>query len=54
MPMPKNIRPSCETVEYAKIFLRPFWLNAISAATTAVVPPMSATVAIAVGESTSR
>jgi hypothetical protein len=53
-PRPRNIRPSCETVEYASTFLMPVWLKAINAASSAVAPPMSATVIITWGESTSR
>ena len=45
-PTARNMKPSCETVEYASTFLMSFWATAIVAANSAVIAPM---VAIVIG-----
>jgi hypothetical protein len=41
--------PSCETVEYASIFLISYWRRAASAATTEVIIPVTTTTSNATG-----
>ena len=41
-PAPRNMKPSCETVEYASTRLMSFWKSPIDAAKNAVAQPMAA------------
>ena len=43
MPTPTNMKPSCETVEYASTFLMSYWNSPIVAANSAVAAPTSPT-----------
>ncbi len=53
-PTPMNMKPSCDTVEYASTFLMSYWNRPIDAANSAVITPTSATTVIAPGVSTNR
>ena len=46
-----NMKPSCDTVEYASTFLMSYWKKPMDAANSAVSAPMKATQPMAVGES---
>ena len=48
-PTPKNMYPSCDTVEYASTRLMSVWTSAIEAANSAVSTPIPATVALLTG-----
>ena len=50
-PTPKNMKPNCETVEYAKTFLMSCCLKATVAAKSAVSTPIPATTALLSGAS---
>src|SRR5678815_2819370 len=43
VPAATNMKPSCDTVEYASTFLRSVWANAMYAAASAVSRPTVAT-----------
>ncbi|MNC93042.1 hypothetical protein D3C83_95830 [compost metagenome] len=44
-PIARNMRPSCETVEYARTRLMSFWTRPIVPAISAVSAPITATMA---------
>ena len=49
-PMARNMKPSCDTVEYASTRLMSFCTRPIVAATNAVATPTTATISIVIGE----
>src|SRR3954449_791580 len=53
-PMPRNMNPSWEMVEYASTFLMSSWAQAMVAANRAVAAPMMAMVVSTAGADTDR